>query len=147
METIENKIRDWIVTKKITTGIFPDIPEQDDGGTAFLFDKPLKESDDNSRKDEKKKDDKKDKKSQELEGWRPTPSNFTSNLSSDLGDLKTKWIDKVKDFDFMWQAYDIEIIKQEKIIEVWRIMHIQADELMRKELSRMIRSLEGKNKK
>ena len=27
METIENKIRDWIVTKKITTGIFPDIPE------------------------------------------------------------------------------------------------------------------------
>ncbi len=44
-------------------------------------------------------------------------------------------------------CYDIEIIKHEKIIEVWRIMHIQADELMRKELARMIRSLEGKNKK
>jgi hypothetical protein len=44
-------------------------------------------------------------------------------------------------------CHDIEIIKQEKIMEVWKIMHIQADELMRKELTRMIRSLEGKNKK
>jgi len=136
-----------LLQKKITTGTFPDFPDTDDGGTAFLFDKSLRESDDHSRKEEKKKDEKKDKKNQEYEGWKPTPSNFTSTLSCDLNDLKTKWVDKVKDFDFMWQAYDIEIIKHEKIIEVWRIMHIQADELMRKELARMIRSLEGKNKK
>jgi len=138
MEGIQTKIRDWFVKEKETTGAFPDIPDEESGGCRFLF--FPEETAEPEKEPEKEVKKEKGKDEGEVEGWKATQSEFTSELYDQNKHLKDTWAGR--DEVANWRPYDSDIIRADKRIIVWDEVQVQADEIMRTELSNLIRALE-----
>merc|ERR1711943_110419 len=103
---MRDKIRDWFIQSRMANESFPDYPEEDDGGSAFLFDpqpteeelaekaeeaggeaaSPKKEDKEKDKDEGKKKKGKKGKKKKKADagddGPGPGESAFIENLRS-----------------------------------------------------------------
>lgn len=69
------------------------------------------------------------------EGWTMAPSNFVPTINEGSTNYKDIWMAR-KDTQLN-QAYDSELIKEEKRLEVEEAIRIEVDELMREELKNL----------
>lgn len=167
-ERMINQIRQWFLECRDVTGKFPDYPDEDEGGSAMIFkNKTVTEleeeiADLESTKDEKggkkdkkdkdkdkgkkdKKDKGKDKKDPD-EGWLMAPSNFVPNIIDGTDNFKNVWASR-KDTQLN-QAFDAELVKEEKRVEVEETIRLEVDELMREELKNLKAAIDkSKDKK
>jgi len=166
-EQMQTTIRNYIVKEKEDKGSFPDIPDEEDGGSRFIF-FPENEGEEGAetesgakdkkgkkdKKDKKEKKDKKDKKDKdkkkdkggdeaESEGWTANPSSFVDQLATSSNEFSTMQ----QALPDPAQVYNADLIRAEKRTEVWDEVRIGVDQLMRTELNKMIKSLEKGGKK
>lgn len=157
-ERMQDQIRQWFIECRDATGKFPDYPEEEDGGSAMIFQEKdpaeleaelkAKEDEEEQKKKEKskekkgkKKKDKKGKKSkdsdkEEYEGWKMSPSQFVPVINDGSEKYKNVWSHRDESDNFM-QKHDTELIKEEKRVEVETEIRVQVDELMREELKNL----------
>ncbi|CAH1783239.1 unnamed protein product [Owenia fusiformis] len=159
-ESMQDQIRQWFIECRDASGKFPEIPTEEEGGSAVIFkekdpaevEKELKEKEEGKDKKGKKggkKKDKKDKKKkdkkgkkgkkdddEEEEGWKMAPSNFVPAVNEATDAYKTVWQPRDESENFS-QKHDAELIKEEKRVEVETEIRIQVDELMRTELKNL----------
>ncbi|CAI9720153.1 regulatory complex 11-like [Octopus vulgaris] len=155
-ERMQDQIRQWFIECRDASGKFPDYPPAEDGGSALIFQEkdPLelelelkaKEEEEGEKKGKKKdegktkarKEPKKvgKKKEAEYEGWKMAPSNFITSLQEGNHKYKEIWAERQEEHNFM-QKHDVELIKEEKRLEVETEIRIQVDELMREELKNL----------
>ncbi|XP_043923534.1 IQ and AAA domain-containing protein 1-like [Protopterus annectens] len=155
-ETMKEQIRQWFIECHHATGHFPDYPDEEDGGSALIFaektpeqlqeelaakeaEKENKSGKKKGAKEEKKKkEDKKGKskgKGEAVEevGLKMAPSNFLPDVAEEHKNYTAIWKKRDESKNFR-QAYDAELIKEDKRKEVEREIRVQVDELMREEL-------------
>merc|ERR1712106_873780 len=129
VEQMQTTIQNYIVKEKEEKGSFPDIPDEEDGGSRFIF-FPEKDSEDGAEtesgaKDKKGKKDKKEKAGDEAEseGWTATPSAFVEQLeisSNEFNTMQQALPDPA-------QVYNADLIRAEKRTEVWDEVRIGVD--------------------
>lgn len=164
-ERMISQIRQWFLECRDVTGKFPDYPDEDEGGSAMIFknksvteleremadieagggkeEKGKKGKD--GKKDKKEKKEKKDKKGED-EGWMMAPSEFVPNIVDGTEQFKTVWAGR-KDTQLN-QAFDTELVKEEKRVEVEETIRLEVDELMREELKNLKAAIDkSKDKK
>lgn len=168
-ERMISQIRQWFLECRDVTGKFPEYPDEDEGGSAMIFkNKSVTElekemadieaggKEEKGKKDKKdskdKKKDKKDKKDKgkdkkgDDEGWTMAPSAFVPNIVDGTENFKTVWENR-KDTQLN-QAFDAELVKDEKRIEVEETIRLEVDELMREELKNLKAAIDkSKDKK
>lgn len=165
-EMMQDQIRQWFIECRDLTGKLPDYPDAAIGGSAFLFrDKTpeeveeemrLKAEEEENNKGKKKKKGKKEKKKkkgkkkkgkkgkgkdkadeeEENPGWKMTESKFLGPLRDGHVDYNKVWRNRDEHENFS-QKHDVQLIKEEKRIEVEAEVRLQVDELMRKELDNL----------
>lgn len=164
-ERMISQIRQWFLECRDVTGKFPDYPDEDEGGSAMIFkNKSVTEleremadieagggkeekgkKDKDGKKDKKEKKEKKDKKGED-EGWMMAPSEFVPNIVDGTEQFKTVWAGR-KDTQLN-QAFDTELVKEEKRVEVEETIRLEVDELMREELKNLKAAIDkSKDKK
>lgn len=145
-EDITDEIRHWFTEYQKETGKFPEIPSEDSGGSALIFQRAGTESEisksttassgrSKKGKKEKEKEGKKQKKDDDEEdpGFKMNPSNFISDIISGNDEFQEIW--KYKDEDNNpRQRADIEMIRLEKTAEVESELRKIVDQMLRKEL-------------
>ncbi|ELU03195.1 hypothetical protein CAPTEDRAFT_153643 [Capitella teleta] len=157
-ERMQDQIRQWFIECRDASGKFPEYPDEDEGGSGAIFkekdpaeiEAELKAKEDGKdgkgKKGKKeKKDKKKDKKEkkgkkgdddEEDEGWKMAPSSFVPAMGEATETYSTVWEPKDEGDNFS-QKHDVELIKEEKRMEVETEVRVQIDELMRQELKNL----------
>ncbi|ELT91740.1 hypothetical protein CAPTEDRAFT_137881 [Capitella teleta] len=165
-ERMQDQIRQWFIECRDASGKFPEYPDEDEGGSGAIFkekdpaeiEAELKAKDGKDGKGKKgkkeKKDKKKDKKEkkgkkgdddEEDEGWKMAPSSFVPAMGEATETYSTVWEPKDEGDNFS-QKHDVELIKEEKRMEVETEVRVQIDELMRQELKNL-KLVSGENYK
>lgn len=154
-ENLRDQIRHWIIECRNVTGTFPEYPKAEDGGSAIIFSNKTpqqviediianQEEEEKKRKEKKKKEKKtgkkakekkapKEKSKEEDEPWKMAPSVFLRTMEEGNNVYKDLWKNKDESLNFP-QAYDPEMVKEEKRKELEAEIRVQVDELMRQEL-------------
>jgi len=156
-ETMMDQIRQWFIECRDATGKFPDFPADDEGGSAAIFkertaddvEAELKGKEDggkkkgkkSGKKDKKEKDKKGkkgkgDKDEEEDEGWKMAPSHFVPSVKEASTSYQSIWQPRDESENFS-QKHDVELIKEEKRMEVETEIRLNVDELMRQELKNL----------
>ena len=147
-ENMQATLRKYIVKEKEEKGNFPEIPDEEDGGSRFIFfpedvqDTEDSKADGGKGKKDKKKDkkdkkkDKKDKKDKKKggdeeapDGWKAAPSAFVADLKVD----SVKYGELVKDLGQHQLYHNPDIIREEQRKIVWEEVRVNVDSIMRKE--------------
>ncbi|XP_075036492.1 dynein regulatory complex protein 11 isoform X1 [Mixophyes fleayi] len=160
-ETLKDQIRQWFIECRHATGKFPDLPEEEDGGSKVIFaqktpeevaaelaakeeakDKKKKGKKEKGKKKGKKEKDKakgkkgKGKEQEEEPGWKMSPSQFLPGITSANHTYEGVWQNRDESWN-LHQTHDSELIKEDKRKEVEEEIRIQVDELMRQELQNL----------
>ncbi|XP_048454819.1 dynein regulatory complex protein 11 [Rhincodon typus] len=152
-EALQEKIRQWFVECRNTTGRFPDFPDAEKGGSAAIFAsktpqevlqelaaqggrKKKEKKDKNEEKKKKKKKKGKANKEEEEDGWKIAESHFLPTVEEGQNTFEAIWKNRNEDSNPS-QKYVAELIKEEKRKEVEEEMRVQVDELMRQELKNL----------
>ncbi|XP_051930873.1 dynein regulatory complex protein 11 isoform X1 [Hippocampus zosterae] len=145
---MKEQIRQWFLECRNLTGVFPDFPDEDEGGSAILFaekdyEELLKEmaalEDDGKNKkgkEEEKKDAKKSKgkDGEEEEGLVMLPSAFLADLETCNKTFVDFWETRTESRNFN-QRHEVELIKEEKRVDIESEIRVKVDEQMREELA------------
>ncbi|XP_023809900.1 IQ and AAA domain-containing protein 1 isoform X1 [Oryzias latipes] len=151
--TLKSQVREWFFKCRNVTGSFPDYPDEEDGGSAFIFAEKspqqvleeiaAKEDEASSNKSrgkeeqkEKRKPDKKMIDEQEEAGLKMHPSAFLSDLEAADKTFNDFWSSRDETENFS-QKHDVELIKEEKRKVVEDEIRVQVDEQMRQELAEL----------
>ena len=124
-EQMMDKIRQWFVAFREQNEAFPDYPDEEDGGSVFIFDPPPVEEEEeeggddkdaggkDAKKDDKGKDkDKKGKDEEEDEGPQELPvSDFVLKMQACTEKFCQVWQDRDETTNFS-QKYDAELIRE-----------------------------------
>ncbi|XP_051986459.1 dynein regulatory complex protein 11 isoform X1 [Xyrauchen texanus] len=173
-ETLQEQIRQWFIECRDATGKFPDFPNAEDGGSASIFAQktPEQVAADLAAKEEREKkkskaekdktgNDRKEKKGkmkgkkgkgeteEEEKGWKMTPSNFLPTVVEGTKMYKEVWGGRDEKQNFL-QYFDVQLVREEKRLEVEEEVRVQVDELMRQELKNLklvVDREKGKKKK
>ncbi|XP_042372405.1 dynein regulatory complex protein 11 [Plectropomus leopardus] len=150
--TMKDQIRQWFIECRDATGSFPDYPDEEDGGSAFIFAEKnpqqlmeeiaAKEEEEASNKpkgkEEKKEKGKKDKgkgdEDEEEAGLKMLPSAFLSDLEAENKTFIDFWKKRDESKNFT-QRHEVELIKEEKRKAIEAEIRLQVDEQMRQELA------------
>uniref|UniRef100_A0A8C0T2I2 IQ motif containing with AAA domain 1 n=1 Tax=Canis lupus familiaris TaxID=9615 RepID=A0A8C0T2I2_CANLF len=116
-ENLQDQIRHWFIECRNLTGMFPEYPNVEEGGSAIIF----------SNKTPQQEED---------EGWKMSPSVFLPMMEEGNNVYKDMWKNRDESWNFP-QDYDPELIKQEKRKELESEIRVQVDELMRQELKNL----------
>ncbi|XP_066483591.1 IQ and AAA domain-containing protein 1-like [Tiliqua scincoides] len=160
-EALREQLRQWLIECHDLTGRFPDFPEEEIGGSSVLFapktpeevrteldlaaevrlDTNKDKDKDKGKKAEKEKEKEptkkaKDKKGEEDEGLKLSPSKFLATINQNFIQYTSLWSDRDEVINFD-QHFETEIIKAEKRKEVAMEVRLQVDELMREELKNL----------
>ncbi|XP_077390338.1 dynein regulatory complex protein 11 [Festucalex cinctus] len=142
---MKEQIRQWFLECRNLTGAFPEFPEPDEGGSAVLFAeknfrqlvKELKELEDEKNnkkgKEPPKKDTKKGKEEEE-EGLLMLPSAFLADLEMCNKTFVDFWETRTESRNFE-QRHEVELIKEEKRVDIETEIRVKVDEQMRVELA------------
>uniref|UniRef100_A0A8C4RZ76 Zgc:153738 n=1 Tax=Erpetoichthys calabaricus TaxID=27687 RepID=A0A8C4RZ76_ERPCA len=114
-ENMKNQIRQWFIECRNLAGTFPDYPEEEDGGSALIF---------------------QEKNPEEEPGLKLLPSCFLPQIIDGHNVYKTVWQHRDETANFH-QRHDLELIKEEKRKEIETEIRQQVDELMREELKNL----------
>ncbi|XP_023195833.1 IQ and AAA domain-containing protein 1 isoform X2 [Xiphophorus maculatus] len=158
-KTLKNQIRQWFYECRNDTGLFPDYPTVEEGGSAIIFAEKtpqqlveeiaLKEEEEATSKSKGKakgKDDKKEKGKKDKgkgkggeedeDGLTMMPSAFLSELEVANKRYKEVWKNRNETENFS-QIHEVELVKEEmrKIVEAE--VRLQVDEEMREELAEL----------
>uniref|UniRef100_A0A3Q1F917 IQ and AAA domain-containing protein 1-like n=1 Tax=Acanthochromis polyacanthus TaxID=80966 RepID=A0A3Q1F917_9TELE len=150
-KTMKEQIRQWFIECRNATGVFPDYPDEDDGGSALIFaeknpqqlieelaEKEVAANNKPKGKEEKKEKGKKDKamvdKEEEAAGLTMMPSAFLSDLEEGHKTFVDFWQTRDESENFI-QRHEVELIKEEKRKVVEAEIQKQVDEQMRQELA------------
>ncbi|XP_028259823.1 dynein regulatory complex protein 11 [Parambassis ranga] len=149
---MKDQIRQWFIECRNSTGVFPDYPDEEDGGSALIFAEmtpqqlmeeiAAKEEEDSNNKPEgkekNKEQGKKDKgknvEEEEEAGLRMLPSAFVSDLELGHKTFVDFWQNRDESQNFS-QKHDVELIKEEKRKVVEAEIRLQVDEQLRQELA------------
>ncbi|XP_065679936.1 dynein regulatory complex protein 11 isoform X2 [Hydra vulgaris] len=140
-ERLQDQIRQWFIESRDATGKFPEYPSESEGGSNAIFQvkdlvDEVKPKEKDKKKEKKKKGEvkkeKKDKKEQPEEVLFE-PSKFATILKAEEKEYKDMWEQRDETLNFQ-QKHDVEIIKEQKRVEVENEIRLQIDELMREEL-------------
>ncbi|XP_036067367.1 dynein regulatory complex protein 11 isoform X2 [Oryzias melastigma] len=151
--TLKSQVRQWFFDSRNATGSFPDYPDEEDGGSAFIFDEKspqqvleeivAKEEEDSSNKPrgkeeqkEKRKPDKKMIDELEEAGLKMHPSAFLSDLEAVDKNFNDFWRSR-DETENLSQKHDVELIKEEKRKVVEEEIRVQVDDQMRQELAEL----------
>ncbi|XP_049443686.1 dynein regulatory complex protein 11 [Epinephelus fuscoguttatus] len=152
--TMKTQIRQWFIECRNATGSFPDYPDEEDGGSAFIFAeknpqqlmeemaaKEEEEANNKSKgKEEKKEKGKKDKgkgdEEEEEAGLKMLPSAFLSDLEVQNKNFADFWQNRDESRNFN-QRHEVELIKEEKRKVIEAEIRLQVDEQMRQELAEL----------
>ncbi|XP_037077754.1 dynein regulatory complex protein 11-like [Pollicipes pollicipes] len=153
-EDMQDQIRAWMVKEWEDHGEFPDLPKEEEGGSAAIFDpdfvpppKPAKEEKkgkgkkDKKDKNKKKEGKKKKKKGDEDEGFIMQPSKFVPAIIEACNEYNEHWKHKDEKNNFE-QNFDSEIVRKDKLHELETEVRKDVDEVMRDELERLKEALE-----
>uniref|UniRef100_A0A8C0R739 IQ motif containing with AAA domain 1 n=1 Tax=Canis lupus dingo TaxID=286419 RepID=A0A8C0R739_CANLU len=159
-ENLQDQIRHWFIECRNLTGMFPEYPNVEEGGSAIIFSNKTpqqvtediiatQEEEEKNKKKKKKKAKKpkkpkkekekketKEKNKEEDEGWKMSPSVFLPMMEEGNNVYKDMWKNRDESWNFP-QDYDPELIKQEKRKELESEIRVQVDELMRQELKNL----------
>ncbi|XP_061883777.1 dynein regulatory complex protein 11 isoform X1 [Entelurus aequoreus] len=146
-DNIKEQIRQWFLECRNLTGTFPDFPDEDEGGSAIIFAEKnylqlieelaeLEEEASGKKKDDKKKDDaKKSKgKEEEEEGLEMLPSAFLADLELGNKSFADFWETRSESRNFN-QRHEVELIKEEKRVDIEAEIRVKVDVQMRVELA------------
>ncbi|XP_047442211.1 dynein regulatory complex protein 11 isoform X2 [Mugil cephalus] len=151
-KTMKEQIRQWFLECRNSTGVFPDYPDEEDGGSALIFaekdPKQLmeeiaeKEEEDSSNKpkgkeenkEKQKKDKAKNDEAEEEAGLKMLPSAFLSDLEVGNKAFVDFWKTRNESENFH-QRHEVELIKEEKRKDIEVEIRKQVDEQMRQELA------------
>ncbi|XP_037530554.1 dynein regulatory complex protein 11 [Nematolebias whitei] len=156
-KTLKSQIREWFFECRNATGVFPDYPDEEDGGSALIFmeKSPLqlmKEMDEakngasntkSNGKEETKENEKAKKKGSiivreedEEAGLKMLPSAFLSELEARYKSYMDVWGTRDVSGCFH-EEFDVELMKEElrKVVEAE--LRVQVDEEMRQELAEL----------
>uniref|UniRef100_A0A8D2ZQI1 AAA+ ATPase domain-containing protein n=1 Tax=Scophthalmus maximus TaxID=52904 RepID=A0A8D2ZQI1_SCOMX len=128
-KTMKDQIRQWFIECRDATGLFPDYPDEEDGGSSLIFvEKTPQQVKENKleAKDDKKDKAKKDKGKVEEEEVQA--HSFIKLFSNDF------WQSRNESKNFI-QRHDVELMKEEKRKDVEAEIRVQVDEQMRQELT------------
>ncbi|XP_043208792.1 dynein regulatory complex protein 11-like [Amphibalanus amphitrite] len=154
-EDMQDDIRAWMMAEWQKSGAFPDLPNEEEGGSAALFDPdfvppPKPEKEDKKGKGKKGKKDKKDKKDEkkkkkkkgeEDEGFIMQPSKFVPVIMEACMEYDEKWKHKEEKSNFE-QNFDADIVRRDKRRELELEVRRDVDTAMREELDRLKDALE-----
>ncbi|KAM4738665.1 dynein regulatory complex protein 11 isoform 2-T2 [Anableps anableps] len=148
-KTMKSQIRQWFFECRNSTGVFPDYPSQEDGGSVLIFAektpqqlleeiemKEEEEANAKSKGTEKKKDKEKKKEEDDEAGLKMMPSAFLSDLEVANKRFEDVWKNRDESENFS-QMHEVELIKEEmrKVLEAE--VRVQVDEEMRQELAEL----------
>uniref|UniRef100_A0A8D3D3N6 AAA+ ATPase domain-containing protein n=1 Tax=Scophthalmus maximus TaxID=52904 RepID=A0A8D3D3N6_SCOMX len=152
-KTMKDQIRQWFIECRDATGLFPDYPDEEDGGSSLIFVEktPQQLMEEIAAKEEEEakskleaKDDKKDKakkdkgkveeEEEEDDGLKMLPSAFLSDLEVGNKNFVDFWQSRNESKNFI-QRHDVELMKEEKRKDVEAEIRVQVDEQMRQELT------------
>ena len=173
-EQMMDQIRQWFIDVRDSSGKFPEFPDAEDGGSTNIFKEQTigevpdedkakgkgKKGKEKKGKDKKEKKEKKPKEKKgkgkkgddEPEGFVMKSSNFAPELKSTAVEYAGVWQGRDESSNFA-QRHDLELIKEQKRIEVEDEIRVHVDELMREELKNLKFAVEkdkggkGKGKK
>ncbi|XP_061538947.1 dynein regulatory complex protein 11 isoform X2 [Phycodurus eques] len=145
---MKEQIRQWFIECRNLTGVFPDFPDDDEGGSAILFAEKdylqlleeMAENEDDGKnkkgKPEEKKDAKKSKgkDAEEEEGLVMLPSAFLADLEMYNKTFVDFWETRTESRNFN-QRHEVELIKEEKRVDIESEIRVKVDEQMRQELA------------
>ncbi|KAF0042108.1 hypothetical protein F2P81_005640 [Scophthalmus maximus] len=139
-KTMKDQIRQWFIECRDATGLFPDYPDEEDGGSSLIFVEktPQQLMEEIAAKEEEEakskleaKDDKKDKAKKDkgkVEEEEVQAHSFIKLFSNDF------WQSRNESKNFI-QRHDVELMKEEKRKDVEAEIRVQVDEQMRQELT------------
>eukprot|EP00111_Clytia_hemisphaerica_P004244 TCONS_00012119-protein len=165
-ERLQDQIRQWFIECRDATGKFPEYPAEDEGGSSAIFtpkdpaevEAELKAKEEEKakgkkgkgkdgkgkdKKDKKGKGKDKDKKGKKGKGDEEEdvgivfdPSAFVPTLSESSKMYRGVWENRDESLNFS-QKHDVELIKEEKRVEIETEVRLHVDELMRQELKNL----------
>nr|XP_057930400.1 dynein regulatory complex protein 11 isoform X1 [Doryrhamphus excisus]XP_057930401.1 dynein regulatory complex protein 11 isoform X1 [Doryrhamphus excisus] len=147
-ENMKEQIRQWFLECRNLTGNFPDFPDEDEGGSALLFAEKdyqqlieelaeLEEEASGKKKDDKKKEETKKTKgkdAEEDEGLMMLPSAFLAELEMGNKAFADFWETRSEYKNFN-QRHEVELIKEEKRVDIQEEIRTKVDVEMRVELA------------
>ncbi|XP_071547715.1 IQ and AAA domain-containing protein 1-like [Panulirus ornatus] len=156
MTTMEDKIREWIFHKKHETGKFPDLPEEDEGGSSAIV--GLAQPDDDVTSEEARALEKKSerersrelakqkkKKEEEERSITLKPSTFLADIQAACDQYQDVWSLRPVE-ENPEERPEGDMIEVEERARVEREMRRQVDYLMRQELQRLKEDVEGEKR-
>ncbi|XP_038128064.1 dynein regulatory complex protein 11 [Cyprinodon tularosa] len=141
--TMKNQIRQWFYECRDATGVFPDYPSEEDGGSALIFSEKtpqqlmeeIKESEDEEKRSKMKKKEEV-RVNDEDAGLKKMPSAFLSDLEAANKRFEAVWKNRDESENFT-QMHEVELIKEEIRKVIKAEVRIKVDEEMRQELSEL----------
>ncbi|XP_068220350.1 IQ and AAA domain-containing protein 1-like [Palaemon carinicauda] len=153
LTTMEDKIRAWMFEKKHETGKFPDLPEEDEGGSSSIVGMARPDDDSGSEKSDKKtekerareKDKQKKKKEEEERSVVIKPSVFTADIRTSCEKYTDVW--SVRDIERNpKERPEEDMIEVEQRAKVEVEIRRQVDYLMRQELQKLKEDVDGEKR-
>ncbi|XP_042218505.1 IQ and AAA domain-containing protein 1-like isoform X2 [Homarus americanus] len=156
LTSMEDKIREWIFQKKHETGKFPDLPEEDEGGSSAIVGMARPDDDaisDDARSLERKSErerareqaKQKKKKEEEEKAIVLRPSSFVTDIQGACDQFQDVW--SVKDIEDNTEEHPEEdMIETEQRARVEVEIRRQVDYLMRQEIQRLKEDVEGEKR-
>lgn len=159
-DEIADKTREWFFKYREQTGKFPDFPDEEDGGSAKIFELPLPApppEDDGKKKKGGKGSSKSTasskpakKKGEEEEDVILPPSKFVDVLQSGLTEYSSMWAARDESTNKV-QAYDPTLVRDMLRSDVAKEVRREVDDVLRAELENLQLALrkgkKGKKKK
>ncbi|KAI8774492.1 IQ and AAA domain-containing protein 1 [Biomphalaria glabrata] len=155
-ENLKYNIIQWLLEIKNLVGVFPDLPDEEMGGSSFLFSsktvrqveediremfddnkskKPAKKE--SKKKEKKQKETKKPKKGEEEEfEWTIPQSQVMPLLTEEKEEYMKYWFYK-DDSKNIHQKHDAQILKEAIRLKIAEQIRLEVDKLMRFELENM----------
>ncbi|XP_045585000.1 IQ and AAA domain-containing protein 1-like isoform X2 [Procambarus clarkii] len=156
LTSLEDKIREWIFQKKHETGKFPDLPEEEEGGSSAIVGMARVDDDtasDDARSLEKKsereraREQAKQKKKKEVEEKSIVlkPSSFVTDIQGACDQYQDVWAGK--DIEANPEEHpEKDMIEAEQRARVEVEIRRQVDYLMRQEIQRLKEDVEGEKR-
>ncbi|XP_063603692.1 dynein regulatory complex protein 11-like [Penaeus indicus] len=156
LTTMEDKIREWMFSKKHETGKFPDLPDEEEGGSSSIVGMARPDDDmasEDARSIEKKSErekareqaKQKKKKEEEDRSISLKPSSFVSDIQSSCEKYQDVWV--VRDIERNPKEHpEKDMIETEQRAKVEVEIRRQVDYLMRQELQRLKEDVEGEKR-
>ncbi|KAM9385811.1 dynein regulatory complex protein 11 [Pholidichthys leucotaenia] len=151
-KTMKEQIRQWFIECRNATGVFPDYPDVEDGGSALIFTEKTpqqmveeisaKEEEDSNNKTKGNEETKvkgkmnkgNNEEKEEEAGLKMLPSAFLTDLEVGNKIFADIWQNRNESGNFN-QRHEVELIKEEKRKVIEAEIRVQVDEQMRQELA------------